>query len=100
MKQIVVTAAYNDGGCSWCWQLHKIHEDYRTDCTLAGGRAVIEKVDVHDLLMLFISLGETGILAHKKMPTTIVVAEPTARALVRCALARKVHIALECGPRF
>ena len=70
MKQIVVTAAYNDGGCSWyflgCVQ---IHEDYRTDCTLAGGRAVIEKVDVHDLLMLFISLGETGILAHKKMPT-------------------------------
>lgn len=90
------------------WQLHKIQEDYRTDYSqyryIGRRRAVIEKVrmtvDVHDLLMLFISLGETGILAHKKMPTTIVVAEPTARALVRCALARKVHIALECGPRF
>ena len=86
------------------WQLHKIQEDYRTDYSqyryIGRRRAVIEKVAVHDLLMLFISLGETGILAHKKMPTTIVVAEPTARALVRCALARKVHIALECGPRF
>ena len=36
----------------------------------------------HDFLMLFMSLGESGFRAHKKMPTTIVVVEPTARASI------------------
>ena len=40
--------------------------------------------------MLFISLGETGMLAHKKMPATDVVAEVAARAFVRFGL--KGHI--------